>query len=148
MIKYTLECRKKHRFESWFKSADAFEKLLTSGHITCSVCGISEVSKSIMAPNIGAKSNSRTKSQNLNREVSLSTPSTVTEKAIKEFRQHIEKSSENVGSKFATEARKMHLGEAPERSIYGESTIKEAKDLIDEGISVVPLPFISSRKTN
>ena len=148
MIKYTLECRKKHRFESWFKSADAFEKLLTSGHITCSVCGISEVSKSIMAPNIGAKSNSRTKSQNLNKEVSLSTPSTVTEKAIKEFRQHIEKSSEDVGSKFATEARKMHLGEAPERSIYGESTIKEAKDLIDEGISVVPLPFISSRKTN
>ena len=148
MIKYTLECRKKHRFESWFKSADAFEKLLTSGHITCSVCGISEVSKSIMAPNIGAKSNSRTKSQNLNKEVSLSTPSTVAEKAIKEFRQHIEKSSENVGSKFATEARKMHLGEAPERSIYGESTIKEAKDLIDEGISVVPLPFISSRKTN
>ena len=148
MIKYTLECRKKHRFESWFKSADAFEKLLTSGHITCSVCGISEVSKSIMAPNIGAKSNSRTKSQNINKEVSLSTPSTVTEKAIKEFRQHIEKSSENVGSKFATEARKMHLGEAPERSIYGESTIKEAKDLIDEGISVVPLPFISSRKTN
>ena len=148
MIKYTLECRKKHRFESWFKSADAFEKLLTSGHITCSVCGISEVSKSIMAPNIGAKSNSRTKSQNLNKEVSLSTPSTVTEKAIKEFRQHIEKSSENVGSKFATEARKVHLGEAPERSIYGESTIKEAKDLIDEGISVVPLPFISSRKTN
>ena len=148
MIKYTLECRKKHRFESWFKSADAFEKLLTSGHITCSVCGISEVSKSIMAPNIGAKSNSRTKSQNINKEVSLSTPSTVTEKAIKEFRQHIEKSSEDVGSKFATEARKMHLGEAPERSIYGESTIKEAKDLIDEGISVVPLPFISSRKTN
>ena len=148
MIKYTLECRKKHRFESWFKSADAFEKLLTSGHITCSVCGISEVSKSIMAPNIGAKSNSRPKSQNINKEVSLSTPSTVTEKAIKEFRQHIEKSSENVGSKFATEARKMHLGEAPERSIYGESTIKEAKDLIDEGISVVPLPFISSRKTN
>ena len=148
MIKYTLECRKKHRFESWFKSADAFEKLLTSGHITCSVCGNSEVSKSIMAPNIGAKSNSRTKSQNINKEVSLSTPSTVTEKAIKEFRQHIEKSSENVGSKFATEARKMHLGEAPERSIYGESTIKEAKDLIDEGISVVPLPFISRRKTN
>ena len=70
MIKYTLECRKKHRFESWFKSADAFEKLLTSGHITCSVCGISEVSKSIMAPNIGAKSNSRTKSQNINKMIS------------------------------------------------------------------------------
>ena len=42
----------------------------------------------------------------------------------------------------------MHLGEVPERSIYGESTVKEAKDLIDDGISVVPLPFISSRKTN
>ena len=86
--------------------------------------------------------------KNTKKEVSLSNPSTATEKAIKEFRQHLEKNSENVGPEFAAEARKMHLGEVPERSIYGESTVKEAKDLIDDGISVVPLPFISSRKTN
>ena len=148
MIKYTLECKNKHRFESWFQSADAFEKLLASNHITCSQCGTNDVSKSVMAPNIGIKNNSKPNRQNIGKEVSLSVPSTATEKAIKEFRQHLEKNSENVGAKFATEARKMHLGEAPERSIYGESTVKEAKDLIEEGINVVPLPFISSRKTN
>jgi hypothetical protein len=148
MIKYNLECKNNHRFESWFQSADAFEKLLVSSHISCSTCGTSDVTKSIMAPNIGAKSNSRSNIKNSQKEVSLLNPSTSTEKALKEFRRHLEKNSENVGSKFATEARKMHLGEAPERSIYGESTVKEAKDLIDEGISVVPLPFISSRKTN
>lgn len=148
MIKYTLECINKHRFESWFQSADAFEKLIASGHISCSTCGTSDVAKSIMAPNIGVKSNSKPNRKDTKKEVSLSNPSTATEKAIKEFRQHLEKNSENVGPKFAAEARKMHLGEAPERSIYGESTVKEAKDLIDEGISVVPLPFISSRKTN
>ena len=148
MIKYTLECINKHRFESWFQSADAFEKLIASGHISCSTCGTSDVAKSIMAPNIGVKSNSKPNRKDTKKEVSLSNPSTATEKAIKEFRQHLEKNSENVGPKFAAEARKMHLGEAPERTIYGESTVKEAKDLIDEGISVVPLPFISSRKTN
>lgn len=148
MIKYTLECKNKHRFESWFQSADAFEKLLASGHLSCSTCGTSDVSKSIMAPNIGTKSNSKSNIKNTKKEVSLSNPSTATEKAIKEFRQHLEKNSENVGPEFAAEARKMHLGEVPERSIYGESTVKEAKDLIDDGISVVPLPFISSRKTN
>ena len=148
MIKYTLECLNKHRFESWFQSADAFEKLIASGHISCSTCGTSDVAKSIMAPNIGVKSNSKPNRKDTKKEVSLSNPSTATEKAIKEFRQHLEKNSENVGPKFAAEARKMHLGETPERSIYGESTVKEAKDLIDEGISVVPLPFISSRKTN
>lgn len=148
MIKYTLECKNNHKFESWFQSFDAFEKVLASGHISCSTCGTSDVSKSIMAPNIGAKSNSKSNQKNKEKEISLSNPSTATEKAIKEFRKHLEKNSENVGSKFATEARKMHLGEVPERSIYGESTVKEAKDLIDDGISVVPLPFISSRKTN
>ena len=64
------------------------------------------------------------------------------------IRKHIEKNSENVGPNFASEARKMHIGDVPERSIYGESTIKEAKELIDDGISVVPLPFIPSKKTN
>ena len=101
-----------------------------------------------MAPNIGAKSNAKSNQKNKEKEVSLSNPSTATEKAINEFRKHLEKKSENVRPKFATVAPKIHLGEVPERSIYGESTVKEAKDLIDDGISVVPFPFISSRKTN
>ena len=101
-----------------------------------------------MTPNIGIKNNSKSNLPKTNNELPLSTPSTKTEKAIKQFRKHIEKNSENVGPNFASEARKMHIGDVPERSIYGESTIKEAKELIDDGISVVPLPFIPSKKTN
>lgn len=60
----------------------------------------------------------------------------------------VEDNSDYVGSNFATEARKMHLGDAPERSIYGEAKLEDAKALIDDGISVMPLPFMTKRKTN
>jgi len=148
MIRYALDCKNKHKFESWFQSAEAFDKLVNSGLICCSVCGVNKVSKAIMTPNISIKTNNKSNLPKVNNELPLSTPSTKTEKAIKQFRKHIEKNSENVGSNFASEARKMHIGDVPERSIYGESTIQEAKELIDEGVPVVPLPFISSRKTN
>ena len=148
MIKYALDCENKHKFESWVQSAEAFDKLVRSGLLCCSVCGVNKVSKAIMTPNIGIKNNSKSNLPKTNNELPLSTPSTKTEKAIKQFRKHIEKNSENVGPNFASEARKMHIGDVPERSIYGESTIKEAKELIDDEISVVPLPFIPSKKTN
>ncbi len=70
------------------------------------------------------------------------------EAVLKKMRAEVEKNSDYVGQDFAKEARAMHLGEAPERAIYGETPVSEAKELIDEGIPVVPLPFIPGRNTN
>lgn len=139
MIRYSLKCDKDHEFESWFQSADAYEKLAQSGMVTCSICSSSEVQKSIMTPRIG---------KNTTAPRPLSAPATAAEQAVKELRAHIEANSENVGKDFATEARKIHHGEAPERSIYGEAKPEEAKSLIEDGVPVAPLPFMNKGKTN
>ena len=129
MIKYTLTCPKDHTFESWFQSASAYDALRASGHVTCAVCGDGDVSKTVMAPSV---------------QTSLKGPQT----QLKEWRDRIEASSEYVGPRFADEARKMHVGDAPERPIYGEANLKEAKSLVEDGVPVMPLPFIPKKKAN
>lgn len=142
MIRYTLQCADGHRFESWFQSAEAFEKLHTAGMVSCAVCGGSAVEKTLMAPNIGSKSDSKDDKR------PLSTPASPAEQALAELKRHVEANSDYVGGKFADEARKMHSGEAPERAIWGEAKLGEAKALIEEGVPVAPLPFTPTRKSN
>ena len=131
MIKYTLKCKHGHAFESWFQSAEAFDRLSSAGHISCVECGSTEVEKSVMAPQVrpGRAVEARTK-------------------ALQAMRAHVEENSDYVGGDFATEARAMHLGDAPERSIWGEANATEAKALIDDGVPVLPLPFTPKSKAN
>ena len=70
------------------------------------------------------------------------------EQAIAEIKKRVEENAQYVGKEFAKEARAMHLGDLPERPIYGEAKAEEAKSLIDDGIPVTPLPFTPNRKTN
>jgi hypothetical protein len=65
---------------------------------------------------------------------------------LKELRDHLVKNAENVGRKFPDEARKMHYGEIEHRSIYGEASPQEAKELHEEGIEVQPLPFLPDER--
>lgn len=142
MIKYTLKCEQDHSFDSWFQSADAFDKLLNSGMVTCSVCGALGVEKAIMAPQVQA---ARSKAQPS--AGPLTAPASPAEQAMAELRKHVEANSENVGDNFAAEARAIHDGEAPERSIYGEAKPEEAKALFEEGVPVAPLPW-GRKRTN
>ncbi len=141
MIRYALTCENDHQFESWFQSADAFDKLFASDMVTCAVCGDNKVRKSIMAPRIG-------KAGDTNTERPLSAPASTAEQAFKELREKVEANSENVGSDFAAEARKIHNGEAPERAIYGEAKPQDAKSLIEDGVPVLPLPFTPTKRSN
>lgn len=134
MIRFHLKCDQDHAFESWFQSNEAYDKLVTSGMVSCTACGSTKVSKSIMAP---AVSTSRT--------VTAPKP---TEAAIAALREKVESTSDYVGKGFAKEARDMHDGLAPERAIYGEANLQEAKKLVEDGVPVVPLPFMPKKKTN
>ena len=142
MICYSLICSENHRFESWFASAEAYNNLKKAGHLSCSVCGSENVEKAVMAPNVSMASKKRAA-----KEQPLTGSKSPTEKAIKELKKHIEKNSENVGNNFAMIARQIHQGEEPERNIHGSTSFSEAKELSEEGIPVIPLPWLD-RKTN
>ena len=138
MIKYALKCSKGHVFESWFKDSGAFETLSKAGQVSCAVCGTAKVEKTIMAPSV-----SGTKKKDATTDTPLSQPSTPAEAALKELRKHLRDNSDYVGKDFASEARRIHDGEADQRSIWGEATKEDAKSLKEDGIPVAPLPFIS-----
>jgi len=143
MIQYSLKCENDHGFDSWFASADAYDKLADNGMVSCAVCGSTKVSKAIMAPRVRT-----TKGKEAPVAPTLPTEKSAAEQAMAEMRAQVEQNSEYVGTNFATEARSMHLGDAPERAIYGEAKPEEAKSLIEDGIPVTPLPFMPTRKSN
>ena len=146
MIRYALKCKNEHGFDSWFQSADAFEKLRQTGLLTCPQCGETQVEKAIMAPVVSsARAPSAPPDQ---KEKPLSVPASEIERSIAELKAKIEASSEYVGESFASEARAIHEGSAPERAIYGEANPADARALIEDGVPVAPLPFAFRRKVN
>ncbi|MEX1661961.1 DUF1178 family protein [Thioclava sp. 15-R06ZXC-3] len=146
MIRYSLQCDKGHRFDSWFPSADGFEALSRAGQLDCAICGSTVVSKSLMAPSVTpARDKVATPTDP---ERPLSTPQNETEQALAKMRREIEKNSDYVGMNFATEARAIHSGDSPTRAIHGEAKLEEAREMLEEGIPVMPLPFLNTRKAN
>jgi hypothetical protein len=157
MITFTLKCSRDHNFDSWFRSARAFENLKAAKMLGCPVCGDAHIAKAIMAPRVrpsrtaaqnpaaGAKSAPPNNGKNLH---ALTAPSSPAEAAMIELKKKIQQHSEYVGSEFATEARAIHDGDARQRSIYGEANCEDARKLIEDGVPVAPLPFIPTRKSN
>ncbi len=141
MIRYALNCDKDHGFESWFASGSAYDALRAQGHVTCPVCGSTTVEKALMAPAV-----SQPATQPAPPTPSVRDPAVAAK--IEALRKHVEANSDYVGMNFATEARAMHLGDAPERPIHGEAKIAEARALIEEGVPVAPLPFLPRNRTN
>ena len=149
MIRYTLQCDQGHRFDSWFPSADGFEALARAGQLDCAICGSKKVSKSLMAPSVTPARDKAAKPEAAAAPARpLSTPQSEAEQALATMRRQIEKNSDYVGMNFATEARAMHSGDSPVRAIHGEAKLEEAREMLEEGIPVLPLPFLSGRKTN
>lgn len=138
MIRYALKCAGGHEFESWFASAEAYDTLRAARHVVCPECGGADVEKALMAPKVrpGRKA------------ADLRAAETEKEKALAKLRDEVERNSDYVGMNFAAEARAMHDGEKPVRSIYGEAKPEDAKALIEDGVPVAPLPFTPRAKTN
>ena len=137
MIVYNLSCKLCGvSFEGWFESSNEFSKQKKKNYIKCPSCNSSNIKKALMAPNVSKKSNSR--KDKVNKTVSSN---------ISKLKKLVEKNFEYVGDQFSEEAKKIKYGESVERSIYGEATLEQTKELIDEDIDVIPLPF-NSKKSN
>jgi hypothetical protein len=139
MIIYNLLCKKcNFNFEGWFDNSKDFEVQKRKNYISCPSCDSSSIKKSLMAPNISKKSNSKAGKVN---------NKTIVNK-IDKFKKIIEDNFDYVGDDFTEEAKKMKYGEIKERPIYGEANIDQTKELVEEEISIVPLPWTSSKKSN
>ncbi|HWM82249.1 MAG TPA: DUF1178 family protein [Pseudolabrys sp.] len=159
MIRYSLACKKEHAFESWFQDSAAFEKQAKRGLVSCPQCGSSEVSKAIMAPQVSDSKRRRKAATKAAAETIMADkPADAAPVAIvspqeqalrtklKELREHLLKNADHVGTRFPEEARKMHYGEIEHRSIYGEASLEQAKELAEEGIEVHPLPMLPEER--
>lgn len=139
MIRYDLQCARGHEFDGWFSNSNAYDDQEKRGLISCAVCGNTKIQKQIMAPGIPAKSNRLPNSQVMSAGP-FDARAAAMQQMMRDYRKHVTENSENVGDKFAEEARKIHFKETKERAIYGNATEGDAKALIEEGIDVHPIP--------
>jgi len=142
MIVFDLACGEGHVFEAWFGSSGDYEHQRERGLVSCPICGAGEVSKAVMAPNVGAKGNRTAATVPMRGGVA---PAPAEMKAVlaalAKAQARLLEGSEHVGKRFADEARAIHDGDAPERPIHGQATHEEAKALVEDGVPVAPLPL-------
>lgn len=112
--------------------------------LSCPVCGDSDVKKNVMTPRV----QSSTAASELENKPDFSKALSSKAKVMREFRNFIISNYENVGTDFTSEVRAMHDGEIPRRSVFGDATMEDAVELLDEGIPVAPLPGPDTSKTN
>jgi hypothetical protein len=152
MIRYALHCEHGHDFDSWFQNSASYDNQTKRALVACPICGSVKVEKAIMAPRLNradaAAPNMPTAAPvppgpPAKAPVAMmSPPERELRKKLKELRDHITKNADYVGSRFPEQARKIHYGETKHRSIYGEASPDEAKELHDEGIEFHPLPIL------
>ena len=136
MIHYSLICENDHKFDGWFRNAEAYEQQHERGIVTCPVCTSNKVDKALMAPSVSRASSDK---------VSLSIGHPEQQQlraAMQALRDKVVNEADYVGDKFAEEARKIHFKEVDARGIYGEATREEVTGLIEEGVDFMPLPHI------
>lgn len=146
MIHYRLRCNADHEFEAWFQNSSAFEKQAESGLLACPECGSAEVSRALMAPALQGTKREVVPAPETETQTSEQKQVATTEAALKQqllmLRRKIEANFDNVGSKFAEEARKIHHGDSDPRGIYGDTTPEEREALADEGIEIGTIPWL------
>jgi hypothetical protein len=141
MIVFDLSCGAGHVFEAWFGSSADYEDQRGRGLVACPICGATEVAKAVMAPNVAPKGNSQAATVPMQSGTPTPAEMKAVLAALARAQAKMLEGSEHVGNRFASEARAIHDGDAPDRPIHGQATAQEAKALIEDGVPVAPLPL-------
>ena len=161
MIRYTLLCDREHGFESWFRDSTAYEQLVEAGEVACPTCGSHDVRKALMTPSVVTRQGKRQAGSGPVEEATTPIPAApsmpsadphpvalLDERAqhlravLREVHRRVTENADNVGRNFAVEARAIHDGDAPARSIYGEASRNEVAALLEDGIPLLPMPVL------
>lgn len=143
MIVFDLRCSRAHVFEAWFGSSSAFDDQCARGLIVCPLCGDRNIGKAVMAPNVAAKGNNRFPDRATSPAGAQPEPQSIKTalQALAQAQAKMLEQSQWVGRGFAEQARAMHAGETATTAIHGETTLGEARALIDEGVAITALPL-------
>ena len=137
MIKYNLKCDNDHEFESWFSDSKEFERLNTKKLLECIYCNSKIIKKSIMAPMISVSKNNNLNKFQINDKILQKQRN----KLIK-LRNYIEKNFEYVGEDFSKKVREIYYDKKNKKTIYGITTPEERRDLKEEGIDLLSIPWV------
>tara|TARA_B100001093_G_C26504617_1_gene874809 strand:+ start:157 stop:579 length:423 start_codon:yes stop_codon:yes gene_type:complete len=137
MIKYNLECDNNHEFESWFSDSKEFNKLNKKKLLECIYCSSNKIQKSIMSPMVSGTKQNKDKASLLNQKLLNK------KNELIKLREHIEKNFDFVGDKFSEKVREVYYDKETKKSIYGTATPEERKELEEEGIDLLSIPWVS-----
>ena len=146
MVVYDLTCEKNHRFEGWFPSFDDYQTQAAKGQISCPTCGSQKVEKIPHACAVHLKKEPIAPPEKAKKSPPASPTTTEAKEVLLKMHQYIRKNFEDVGPRFAEEAREIFYGRAEDRPIQGTSTREERDELDEEGIpySILPKPELDS----
>jgi hypothetical protein len=136
MIKYNLKCNNDHEFESWFSDSQEFDKLNKKNFLECIYCSSKKISKSIMAPmvsNLKEKNKTKVEYKNFEKE----------KIKLLQLRKYIENNFEYVGKDFSKKVREVYYDKKTNKAIYGTTTHEDRKELEDEGIDLLSIPWVN-----
>ena len=137
MIKYNLKCENDHEFESWFSNSNEFDNLKKRKLLECIFCSSQTINKSIMAPMVTAKKNKNNEINNIN--LSLKNE----KNKLLKLRKFVEENFEYVGENFSKKVREVYYDKKNKKTIYGTTTQEERKELEEEGIDLLSIPWVS-----
>ena len=136
MIKYNLKCHNDHEFESWFFNSKEFDKLNEKGLLECIYCSSKKINKSIMSPMISSSK----KDEKIN---IFDKDFNSEKKKLLKLREYIEKNFENAGKDFSRKVREIYYDKKNYKAIYGTATKQERKELAEEGIDLLSIPWVN-----
>jgi hypothetical protein len=152
-----LQCAQGHAFEGWFGSEEDFQSQQARALVQCPLCGDASISKKLSAPRLNLSRASTPESSGRaersegfdegDKALAVAGPQDADmAKLWMEIGRHLMANTTDVGPRFAEEARKIHYGEAPERGIRGQTSAREARELMEEGIGVLPFALPEALK--
>ena len=136
MIKYNLKCHNDHEFESWFSNSVEFDKLNKKKLLECIFCSSKKITKSIMSPMISSSNIIEKQIESINHNFKRE------KNQLMQLRNYIEKNFEYVAKDFSKKVREVYYDKENKKAIYGSTTPEERKELADEGIDLLSIPWI------
>tara|TARA_B100001250_G_scaffold43163_1_gene34050 strand:- start:635 stop:1060 length:426 start_codon:yes stop_codon:yes gene_type:complete len=140
MIKYSLKCKNcSVEFDSWFSSSNEFDRIKKLKLLNCNTCGSLKVEKSLMTPNL-SKTKKKSLDQNKHKFKYV-------KKKLKDYQKFVKENFEFVGDNFTYEARSIQYNKKKgKKGIYGNASLKEVKELNEEGIETEMIPWIDDKE--